>query len=78
MELAIDYRISVQSALNINKQVHHLNSDTEEAVVHSVQGVVPKYLQALHRRDAMAYKFCTYLPFRQHYTRKYRASSRME
>jgi hypothetical protein len=36
MELAIDFGISVQSALNNNKQVHNLTSDTEEAVVHSV------------------------------------------
>jgi hypothetical protein len=34
IELAIDYGISVQSALNNNKQVHNLSS--EEALVHSV------------------------------------------
>lgn len=36
MELTIDYGISVQSALNNNKEFHDLSSDTEEAVVHSV------------------------------------------
>jgi hypothetical protein len=36
MELPIDNGISFQSALNNNKQVHNLSSDTEEAVVRSV------------------------------------------
>jgi hypothetical protein len=40
MELAIDYGISFQSALNNNKQVHNLSSDTEEAIVHSVAEVL--------------------------------------
>jgi hypothetical protein len=51
MELAIDYGISVQSALNNNKQVHNLSS--EEALLHSVERVVLKYWQELHRINAM-------------------------
>lgn len=40
MELAIDYGISFQSALN--KQVDNLSSDTEEAVVRSVAEVLAR------------------------------------
>jgi hypothetical protein len=42
MELAIDYGISFQSALNNNKQVHNLCSDAEEAVVRSVAEVLAR------------------------------------
>ena len=39
MELVMDYGISFQSALNNNKQVRNLSSDTEEAVVRSIAKV---------------------------------------
>jgi len=42
MELVMDYGISFQSALNNNKQVRNLSSDTEEAVVRSIAEVLAR------------------------------------
>ena len=38
----MDYGISFQSALNNNKQVRNLSSDTEEAVVRSIAEVLAR------------------------------------